>query len=120
LALDLAGIERETREQVDLSQKIEVDIRRGKESSVGVGETEVEGRASASPGRLPEMSEELASMVSRILQALRLQAALLARAGGKLRVLANMLADPSVAYGPLPARMDDRARAFDCNRGGEI
>jgi hypothetical protein len=120
LALDLGGIERETREQVGLSRKIAGEIRRGTESTASVWETEVETRASASAERAPEMPEELARVISRVLQALRLQTALLARARGKLRVLANMLADPSVTYGPLPARTDDRAQAFDCHRGGEI
>jgi len=120
LALDLAGIDRETREQVGLSRKIAGEIRRGTESTVSVRETEVETRAPASAERAPEMLEELARVISRVLQALRLQTALLARARGKLRVLANMLADPSVTYGPLPARTDVRARAFDCHRGGEI
>jgi len=120
LVLDLAGIERETREQVGLSQKIAAEIRRGTESTARVGEREVERRPSASAERAPEMPEELARIISRVLQALSLQVALLARARGKLRVLANMLADPSVAYGPLPAQRDDRARAFECNRSGEI
>jgi hypothetical protein len=37
----------------------------------------------------------------RIIEAVRLQAALLSRARGKLRVLANMLRGPSALYGPL-------------------
>jgi len=101
LALDLAGIEQATREQVDLTQKIEVDIRRDTESAARVGEAEVEGKASASAERALEMPEELARTVGRVLQALKVQAALLARAHHKLRVMANMLADPSLNYGPL-------------------
>jgi hypothetical protein len=102
LALDLAGIERETREQIILSQKIAAKVRRGSESTSRMRQTEVERRASTSAGGAPEIPDEMARTVSRVFEALRLQAALLARARGKLRVLANMLVDPSVTYGPLP------------------
>jgi len=112
LALDLVGIERETGEQIGLSQKIAAEVRRGTESTARVRESEVERRASASVGRAPEMPEEFAQTVSRVFEALRLQTALLARARGKLRVLANMLADPSVTYGPLPVSKGQSRASF--------
>jgi hypothetical protein len=54
-------------------------------------------------GNSPEPEEELRRSCQRVLEATRLQAALLARARTKLRVLANMLAGQSVNYGPLVA-----------------
>ena len=94
LALDLAGIERGTREQVGLSQELAADLPRA-------------GRELAGGAR-----EELRQNELGILQALRLQSALLARARCKLRVLVNMLAGPSASYGPLGLRTGARPPAF--------
>lgn len=94
LALDLAGIERGTREQVGLSQEL------------------AEGFARAGRELGGDEGEELRQNELGVLQALRLQSALLARARCKLRVLANMLAGPSASYGPPRSRADARPHAF--------
>jgi hypothetical protein len=52
------------------------------------------------------LDEELRQSGSRVLAAGRLQAALLARAQRQLRVLVNMLTDPSANYGPMPTPDD--------------
>ena len=85
LALDLSGIERGTREQVGLIRKFE-------------------GMKVDSIARAPDLEKELRRQGTTIMGAVRLQAALLARAQGKLRVLANMLAGTSADYGQLLAR----------------
>jgi hypothetical protein len=90
LALDLAGIERGTSEQVGLVRNFGAMQRQsGKDNALG------------RPAGTPELVEELRRRGRRIQEAARLQAALLAREGSKLRVLANMLADPSIDYGRL-------------------
>jgi hypothetical protein len=94
LARDLAGIDQGTREQRALAGKIEAVLRKGIVSSAG------------------GLQEELRQSGKRVLAAGRLQAALLARARRQLRVMVNMLADPSVNYGPMPER--DHARAPLC------
>jgi len=82
LALDLAGMARATREQIVL-----------------LGELRA-GYAGASG------SQDLRRSAQRILDAARLQSALLARAQRKLRVVASMLAGPSSTYKPLSAPND--------------
>ncbi|MFZ0774294.1 MAG: hypothetical protein WCA49_23760 [Candidatus Sulfotelmatobacter sp.] len=104
LALDLRGIERGTSEQVGLSRKLAEDLRRGR----------------VSPAREKRLAEELRQSEREVWQAARLQAALLARAQCKLRVLSNMLADPSVNYGPLLTRSGAPPHASHFKRGGEI
>jgi len=97
LALDLAGIERGTREQVRLIRELEMVLRRPTASSA-IGRQPAEDAAQGLPACAPELEEELRRCESRVRDGARLQAALLARARSKLRVLANMLADPSVTY----------------------
>jgi hypothetical protein len=93
LTLDLAAIERGTSEQTGLIILIrELDALR---------RYAAEPRAPILPATSPEQKSELRRSGARILEAARLQVALLARAQGKLRVLANMLAGPSVDYGRL-------------------
>lgn len=104
LELDLAGIERGTREQVVLSRKLAEDFRQG-------------GIWLAKERRL---AEEIRQSEHEVWRAARGQAALLARVQGKLRVVANMLADPSVNYGPLLARSGAWPHTFHGKRGGEI
>lgn len=101
LALDLANIECETKHQSDLIQRL---------NELGQqGITSMAAERSAEPGALcrqyslPELERELGQSRNRILDALRLQAALLLRARGKLRILGNMLAGPTTPYGPLLA-----------------
>jgi hypothetical protein len=82
VALDLSGIEDGTREQINLSHRLAADM---------AGEDDV-------PEPDLEMKSEMAQVENEVRQALRLHAALLARVEIKLRVLANMLAGPSVNY----------------------
>jgi hypothetical protein len=82
VALDLVGIEQGTREQIELSHQLAKDIA----VKDGVPES---GLA---------MTLEMTQAENEVRQALRLHAALLARVQIKLRVLANMLAGPSVNY----------------------
>jgi len=84
LALDLEDIERGTRDQVGLIRALET--------------TGTSAEASSLRGLPPSMAEELRRCEAGVLQEARLQAALLARAQRKLRILANMLADPSLSY----------------------
>jgi hypothetical protein len=93
LALDLAAIERGTSEQAGLIREFAALLRQSGENV----------RPGLSAGT-PERRETFQQNAQRILEAARLQAALLARAQRKLRVLANMLAGPSVIYGGLWAR----------------
>lgn len=104
LALDLAGIERETREQVRSIRKLEDVLGRSMAPRVrGMAKDRALVRSGNSPELEPEPERELRRSCHRVLEAARLQAALLARARTKLRVLANMLAGQSVTYGPLVA-----------------
>jgi hypothetical protein len=135
LALDLAAIGQGTREQVELSRKLGRNIG-GRGKSAGRIGRRMEPRPVArcaalapelEPGLGPELGPELEPELKAELrraefelwQALRLQSALLTRARAKLRVLSNMLAGPSVTYGPPWAPGGARARGFDFN-GGEI
>ena len=102
LALDLAGIELGTREQIGLLRNLEAVRQRS---------------TLACPA---ELEHETRRCGHRILQAARLQSAILARARAKLRVVANMLAGQSVTYGPLVARNAAPLRAFGRKSGGEI
>ena len=79
--LDLYGMAQGTREQFELLQ----EIRKRNMAELPSGADRAEIKAAA----------------KRILAATRLQAALLARGRGKLRMLANMLAGPGNFY-PMP------------------
>ena len=92
LALDLGGIERGTREQIELGGRLAEDMAAG--------------------NRRPGRDLELQRAEDEVRQALRLQAALLARARAKLRVLGNMLAGPSANYAAPPARSLAPPRAW--------
>jgi hypothetical protein len=85
LELDLAAIERGTIEQAGLIREFDVLLRPG--LSAGT----------------PELQKTFRQSAQRILEASRLQAAVLVREQRKLRVLANMLAGPGVSYGRLRA-----------------
>ncbi len=130
LALDLAGIMRGTREQVGLSVRLAREVAQERQCAVQ-DKPLAQSRpalylAAASPAlnaeQRPEVKEEFKRSQDRVLQALRLQSAILARARAKLRVLANALAGPSVNYGPPPARSSalSQPHTFDDQRGGEI
>jgi hypothetical protein len=118
LALDLAGIERGTGEQVNLVQEFESVLRRST-APPAIGRQSAEEGGLGLPVHASELARELRRSENRIREAARLQAALLARARSKLRVLANMLAGPSVTYGPLPARSGGAPRVFAWKEGGE-
>lgn len=100
VCLDLAGLVTRTREQVRLSREVAAMF------------DEARDNIDDWPGRSPSDGElemaraqmaELRMTAERIRIAVRLQSALLARSQAKLRVMANMLASPSVSYGPLLA-----------------
>jgi|SRR5271154_4047652 len=119
LELNLAGIERGTSEQIELSRELAEDLRRG----IGWPARERRSGEDRAPGFavcVPQLAEELRQSEREVLQAARLQAALLARSQGKLRVLSNMLAGSSCNYGPLLARSGALAHARKFKRGGEI
>ncbi|MGA8837765.1 MAG: hypothetical protein WB538_19200 [Candidatus Sulfotelmatobacter sp.] len=123
LALDLAAIGQGTREQVELSLRLGENIGILATSAVRIGRLIEPRPASGCAALAPELEPELTADLKRaeldVMQALRLQSALLARARAKLRVLANMLAGPSVNYGPPCAPRSARPRAF-AFKGGEI
>jgi hypothetical protein len=105
LELDLAGIERATADQIVLIRELRATWGNATERLAEdrtAAEREVDFELS---GELKEeIKQEIRRSAQRILQALQLQAALLARENGKLRVLANMLAGPGVPYGDWLAR----------------
>ncbi len=103
--LDLEGIERGTREQIELVAKL-----------------------AALPQRVAAAQKNFLSSPVRecgleTLQAARVQAALLARVRSKLRVLGNMLAGPSSTYGPFGGANREPARVgmgIDSRGGSEL
>jgi hypothetical protein len=117
LALDLAGIEGETREQGRLMGQLEAVLPPGLAPRAR-GQQPAEDLERVWSAHGPELEEEFRRGCKRILEATRLQAALLARARSKLRVLANMLAGQSVIYGPPGARNSAPLRAFPRKSGG--
>lgn len=113
LELDLAGIGRGTGEQIELNRMLAEEIQRDREpSAIPKRETFKKECASGT-------EEELRQSERDVLHALRLQAVLLARMRSKLCVLANMLADRSVNYGPLLEQNGVLPHAFRGHRGGE-
>jgi hypothetical protein len=95
LAMDLEGIERETREQLEIIRELEAA------ALPGVAATSAQLREHPDLVTLsPVELEELRKSETRVREAARLQAALLARARYKLRVLANMLGGVSKTYFP--------------------
>ncbi len=128
LALDLAGIEQGTREQVGLVRELQRLPRRGiqmagpaleQRSKGREGETKKNG-ASELPAWSREAAEEVRRSEEAVLQAARVQAALLARARRKLRILANMLAGPSLNYSCLFAKPNGLAPVVYGMRDGEL
>ena len=121
LALDLAGIEQGTREQVGLVRELERFPER--EMQIPRPAQELKKRMQES-GEVPTCSQEVAEEVRRceqsVLQAARVQAALLARARRKLRILANMLAGPSLNYSSLFAKPNGTAPGVYGMREGEF
>ncbi|MFZ1008603.1 MAG: hypothetical protein WAN65_17310 [Candidatus Sulfotelmatobacter sp.] len=125
LALDLAGIEQGTREQVGLVREIqrfperEMHMPRPgrketRERPEG-GTQETSGSERSAWSR--EMAEEVRRCEQSVLQAARVQAALLARARRKLRILANMLAGPSLNYSCLFAKANGSASVYGMREG---
>jgi hypothetical protein len=131
LALDLGGITRGTREQVGLSARLAREM--GQENRCAVKDkpraesgaaSHVTARASALEAvrgvEIRAAAQQELKQSYRVLQALRLQSAILRRAGAKLRVLTNALAGPSANYGPPLLQSGARHRSFDGKHGGEI
>jgi hypothetical protein len=98
LALDLAGIEFETGEQRRRLRELAPLLWPGRELA-GAG-IRLDGEKESASDRDPAHGAASLSSAKAILEAARLQAALLRRAQGKMRVLANMLAGSAVTYGP--------------------
>ena len=107
LKLDLAGIEQGTSHQAGLIEKLDAIRKQSENGAIRL------------PARADELWAEIHRSRTRILQAARLQAALLARAQLKLRVLANMLAGPSADYGPLLDRRGRDRRGSRSQEGSE-
>ncbi len=120
LALDLAGIEQGTREQVRLIGALEGVLQRSAAppetperstenpadnpvQNQAAQNQAVQNRASGWPAGGAELEEELRRRGGRIREAARLQLALLARSRCKMRILANMLAGPRANYEYLAA-----------------
>jgi len=103
LALDLAAIEQGTREQVGLV----LEMQRLCERTL---------RSETAPQQ--EIAEEIRRSEEAVLQAARVQAALLARAQRKLRILANMLAGPSLNYRCLFVKLNAPATVVYDTQGG--
>jgi len=125
LALDLAGIEQGTREQVGLVRELQkYPEMRMPRPRLGQTGKRREGGTQETGAEVPTWSREMAEDVRRceeaVLQAARVQAALLARARRKLRILANMLAGPSLNYSCLFAKTNGAAPSVYGMREGEI
>ncbi len=118
LALDLSGMELGTREQVGLGRRLEADFRPSIEPG-GCENSSAGNWVDALTACDPKLADALGQSQREVLQALRVQSALLARAQRKLCVLANVLADPSVNYGPLLARNGVLPPIVPYHRGGE-
>jgi hypothetical protein len=118
LALDLAGIVRGTVEQVSLVRKLDAALRRGRAThAVATKTAENESHdVMAASLELSKLEEEIWRSRGAILDSIRLQAALLVRAQRKLRVLGNMLAGPSIDYGPLLAKNGASSLVFGNKR----
>lgn len=96
LTLNLSGLLIETREQIMLSRSLA--ILNAASGSDSLGMQQAERAAGTTRGHA---LVQLRASALRIQSAIRLQLAVLARSRRKLRVLANMLAGPSMAYSAL-------------------
>ena len=92
LALDLASLESGTREQAGLIMRFEPLWRQREEYRTFIEPANIK------PANASAWQAELTHCAHRVREATRVQAALLARAQAKLRVLGNMLAGPSATY----------------------
>jgi len=108
VALDLAAIQRETQEQFALLEElraIQRRLERQPRSEIrNQPESGKERETRGHDGSEAAMVREVRRTASRILNATRLQAALLVRLQAKLRVLANALAGPASTYDPASVR----------------
>ncbi len=102
LALDLAGLGRETCEQMLAMQELGLRNSCLMLPSVRCRINPRVAQTKACLRPRPER-QELERAARRVLDAGRLQMALLARAQRKLRVIANMLAGPGRSYGVVPS-----------------
>lgn len=99
LALNLAELAIETREQITLSRSLAILDATSKSDR---GAERQPARANSDLFSDPTLAQVRASAL-RIHSATRLQLALLARSRQKLRVIANMLAGTGASYGPASA-----------------
>jgi hypothetical protein len=98
LALDLPELVSRTREQILLSRQLAAVLYEA------CGDGDALCRAAGLTGEFGSQQverEQARTIAKRIIAAIRLQYALLARSRTKLRVMANMLAGTSAAYGPI-------------------
>ena len=117
LTMDLGGIERGTREQVGFIRGLTAARQQSAAPLPESRRQPAEDEESARPVHAAELIAELLEREDRIRKAARLQAALLARARYKLRVLGNMLAGLSITYSP--QGVQNRAMPFAAKRQGE-
>lgn len=126
LALNLEGMQRGTSEQIVLLRELDAA---GRQAAERLAENPTGAKPEFEAGWAGGLNHELKDglknetrrSAQRILEGLRLHRALLARARGKLRILANMLAGPSEPYGELLAghRGQVQARGWPGGEGDE-
>jgi hypothetical protein len=102
LALDVSGVERGTGEQIRLVS--ELTVVKARIEMEPPAAAKLAGNKRFPDPAVPELEQQVRLSAQRILQASRLQAAILARYQAKLRVLGNMLAGSSVHYDPISVR----------------
>lgn len=110
VALDLIGMERETREQAEILKIISKSVVEAPQGNHSLNR---------SAGPVCDLSDELSKTENAVRQGLQLHAALLRRSQHKLRVMANMLADPALNY-PSPFAPGGRfSPPFSTEPGGD-
>jgi hypothetical protein len=112
LSGDASGLEIQTREQNRLLAELwKIDsLAQAASSTRQAGNSQLRPAAEDS-----DIAVELQAAAARILHAGRVQAALLARARQRLRMIANVLAGPQAAYAAAATQSGNRASAITCN-----
>jgi hypothetical protein len=118
LAMDLPALERATREQFVLSRELATFVRETRPSSAYVRDSLLVHAPDAK--HESTLTGELRRVESDVVQALLLQSALLVRMQRKIRVMANMLADRSLNYGPGPERSGAWPRTLTEAQGQQV
>ncbi len=128
-AMDLTAIQQETMQQLKLRQEFaehlcgETKAREVRSIEVRNKEAREESaRSTALDPKIcaPELHEQLKQTEISVLHALQLQSALLTRAQRKVRVMANMLADPSRNYGISLAQSGMVSTTFESKRANQV